>query len=427
VAQLITDLHLLQVLDSRGDPTIKAFVTVSDGQGAATAPAGASAGSHEAAFLRDHQSEYGGRSVQRVIAERIGALRSALIGINADDPALIEHALVQLDRELPNTATTPWSALGGNVAMAISVASWLAVSDAVGRAPWQVMSTWCDTTPTLPMPMVNIVSGGAHAAKAIDIQDVLALPFGATTVEDAIHKAWRTRAATRDVLHGLGHATSLVADEGGLAAPFASSSDAVAAVHRAILNLGSAGSIGIALDVAATEFQDGPNHYALDGAQVSGEDLVSRILQWTEELGVISVEDPIGEDDDWAPARPLLNRVQVIGDDRYVTNTTRLQTGIDADEANAILIKPNQAGSLLRTMQALLLAKRNGWRTVVSARSGETEENWLVDLAVGTGAGQIKVGSTMRSERTAKWNRLLELSSRENLPFAEWIPQRGSR
>ncbi|MFM8349933.1 MAG: hypothetical protein ACKN9D_02610, partial [Actinomycetales bacterium] len=367
------------------------------------------------------------RSVQGVIAERIGALRSALIGINADDPALIEHALVQLDRELPTTATTPWSGLGGNVAMAISVASWLAVSDAVGRAPWQVMSTWCDTTPTLPMPMVNIVSGGAHAAKAIDIQDVLALPFGATTVEDAIHEAWRTRAATRDVLHGLGHATSLVADEGGLAAPFASSSDAVAAVHRAILNLGSAGSIGIALDIAATEFQVGPNHYALDGARVSGEDLVSRILQWTEELGVISVEDPIGEDDDWAPARPLLNRVQVIGDDRYVTSTARLQTGIDADEANAILIKPNQAGSLLRTMQALLLAKRNGWRTVVSARSGETEEDWLVDLAVGTGAGQIKVGSTMRSERTAKWNRLLELSSRENLPFAEWIPQRGSK
>ncbi len=425
MARRITDVTLLQVLDSRGDPTIKAFVVVPDGAGAAMAPAGASAGSHEAAFLRDHRSEYGGRGVRGVIAERLTAIRSALIGIDADDPSAVEQALTDLDRALPPTAAAPWSALGGNVAMAISVASWLAVADASGRAPWQVMAHWCDARPSLPMPMVNIISGGAHAAKAIDIQDVLALPFGARNVEQAIHDAWRTRAATRDVLQALGHTTSLVADEGGLAAPFASSTHAIAAVHQAIASLDSAATIGIALDVAATELQVGPGRYHLDGTQVSGQDLVARIGAWISDLDVISVEDPLGEDDDWTPVHPLLERAQVIGDDRFVTNAARLRTGIASGEANAILIKPNQAGSLQRTMQALTLAKQHGWRTVVSARSGETEESWLVDLAVGTGAGQLKVGSTMRSERTAKWNRLLELSAMEDLPFAGWIPQRG--
>jgi len=425
MARRITHVTLLQVLDSRGDPTIKAFVVVPDGAGAAMAPAGASAGSHEAAFLRDHRCEYGGRGVSGVIAERLTAIRSALIGVDAEDPSAVEQALTDLDRALPPTATTPWSALGGNVAMAISVASWLAVADASGRAPWQVMAHWCDARPSLPMPMVNIISGGAHAAKAIDIQDILALPFGARNVEQAIHDAWRTRAATREVLQALGHTTSLVADEGGLAAPFASSTDAIAAVHQAIASLDSTATIGIALDVAATELQVGPGRYQLDGTQVSGQDLVARIGAWISDLGVISVEDPLGEDDDWTPVHPLLQRAQVIGDDRFVTNAARLRAGIDSGEANAILIKPNQAGSLQRTMQALTLAKQHGWRTVVSARSGETEESWLVDLAVGTGAGQLKVGSTMRSERTAKWNRLLELSAMENLPFAGWIQQRG--
>ena len=153
---------------------------------------------------------------------------------------------------------------------------------------------------------------------------------------------------------------------------------------------------------------------------LGAEELIAKISSWVDELGVVSVEDPLGEDDDWSAARSLLDRAQIIGDDRYVTNTGRLAAGMDRDEADAILVKPNQAGSLLRAVRALLLAQRHGWATVVSARSGETEESWLVDLAVGLGAGQLKVGSTMRSERTAKWNRLLEISAFDNLPFTTW-------
>jgi len=224
------------------------------------------------------------------------------------------------------------------------------------------------------------------------------------------------------VLDQLGHPTALVADEGGLAAAFESSTSAIAAVHQAIVELSATATIGIALDVAATEFQVSAGRYRIAGTELSGLELVSQIQQWIGDFGVVSIEDPLGEDDDWACAQSLVKSAQVIGDDRFVTNAARLQLGIEAGEANAILIKPNQAGSLLRTTQALALAKQHSWGTVVSARSGETEESWLVDLAVGTGAGQVKVGSTMRSERTAKWNRLLELSSQTNLPFAGWSP-----
>ncbi len=420
----ITEIDLVQVLDSRGDPTVKAFVTLADGRGAAIAPAGASAGSHEAAFLRDGGTTFGGRSVSGVINSRLTPLRQSLIGVDANDPAAVEQALTELDAALPATDTTPWSGLGGNIAMAVSVASWLAVAQATQAEPWQIMAQWCDAQPTLPMPMVNIISGGAHAARAIDIQDILALPFGAKSVEEAIHDAWRTRAATREVLDHLGHPTALVADEGGLAAPFASSTSAIAAVHQSIVNLSATATIGIALDVAATEFQVGAGHYRIEGELRSAQDLVAQIQQWIGDFGVISVEDPLGEDDDWACAQSLVRSAQIIGDDRFVTNAARLQSGIEAGEANAILIKPNQAGSLMRTIAALGLAKQHRWGTVVSARSGETEESWLVDLAVGTGAGQIKVGSTMRSERTAKWNRLLELSARTTLPFADWNSHR---
>lgn len=416
----ITQVDLLQVLDSRGDPTVKAFVSLADGRGAATAPAGASAGSHEAAFLRDGGTAFAGRSVEGIINTRLAPLRQAVIGVDAGDPVAVEHALSDLDATFPASGTTPWSGLGGNIAMAVSVASWLAVAQATRTEPWQLMAHWCGAQPTLPMPMVNIISGGAHAARAIDIQDILALPFGAKSVEEAIHDAWCTRAATREVLDRLGHPTALVADEGGLAAAFESSTSAIAAVHRAIVELSATAKIGIALDVAATEFQVSAGRYRIAGNELSGQELVAQIQQWIGDFGVISIEDPLGEDDDWACARSLVSSAQVIGDDRFVTNAARLRLGIEAGEANAILIKPNQAGSLLRTTQALALAKQQSWGTVVSARSGETEESWLVDLAVGTGAGQIKVGSTMRSERTAKWNRLLELSSQTNLPFAGW-------
>ena len=408
----VTDVRLLQVLDSRGNPTVRAFVHVNGSVGSAIAPSGASSGSHEAPFLRDGSGDYGGAAVSALIADRETTVRDCLVGIDADDPERIEAALTAVDE------TDNWSSLGGNVAMSVSVAAWLAVSQARGTAPWRILASWFDSQATLPLPMVNIVSGGAHAANAIDIQDVLAIPVGARSAESAIHMAWQVRAGTRRVLEDSGYSTALIADEGGLAAPFTSSREAIFSVRQGIEL--AAVDAAIALDIAATEFELTPGRYRIDGQVLGAEELIAKISSWVDELGVVSVEDPLGEDDDWSVARSLLDRSQVIGDDRYVTNTGRLAAGMDRDEADAILVKPNQAGSLMRAVRALLLAQRHGWATVVSARSGETEESWLVDLAVGLGAGQLKVGSTMRSERTAKWNRLLEISAFDNLPFTTW-------
>lgn len=412
MALRLTDVRLLQVLDSRGTPTVRAFVGLGDSFGSATAPAGASSGSHEAPFLRDGSGEYDGAAINSLIGRLEDDVRNALVGADADDPEAIESALTALD------GTDNWSRLGGNLAMPISVAAWLAASQARETTPWRTLTSWFDTEASLPLPMVNIVSGGAHAAKAIDIQDVLTIPVGANSAEAAIHDAWRVRAATRYVIDRAGHSTALVADEGGLAAPFASSREAISAVRQGISH--ATVDAAIALDVAATEFEFESGRYRIDGKVLDATDLVAEIGSWVDELGVVSVEDPLGEDDDWSAVRDLVDLVQVVGDDRYVTNTGRLENGIGRCEANAILIKPNQAGSLMRTVRALLFARRHGWATVVSARSGETEEAWLVDLAVGLGAGQLKVGSTMRSERTAKWNRLLEISAFDDLPFTTW-------
>jgi enolase len=268
--------------------------------------------------------------------------------------------------------------------------------------------------------MVNIVSGGAHAAGAIAIQDVLAIPSSAHTVEDAIENVWRVRKGTREIIDELGFPTALVADEGGLAAGFASSEDAIKAVVDGVLRAGLApmAEISLALDVAANEFLGERGKYQFEGETLSERDLVEIISRWVSTLPIASVEDPLAEDADWATLARLLRTVQVVGDDRYATSVDRLEAGISRQEANSVLIKPNQAGSLWGAVRAIQVARDAGWGTIVSARSGDTEEQWLVDLAVGSGAGQIKVGSTMRSERTAKWNRMLELSAMENLPYA---------
>lgn len=408
----ITDVRLLQALDSRGNPTVRAFVRIDGSVGSAIAPSGASSGSHEAPFLRDGSGDYAGAAVSALIADREEVVRDCLAGVDADDPERIEAVLTSVD------GTDNWSHLGGNIAMSVSVAAWLAVSQARGTPPWRTLTSWFDSQPSLPLPMVNIVSGGAHAANAIDIQDILAIPVGARSAESAIHMAWQVRSATRQTLEDSGYSTALVADEGGLAAPFTSSHEAISSVRQGITKADV--DAAIALDIAATEFEFAPGRYRIDEHELDAQELVAKISSWVDELGVVSVEDPLGEDDDWSAARSLLDRAQVVGDDRFVTNAGRLAAGVARDEADAILVKPNQAGSLIRTVRALQLAQDRGWATVVSARSGETEESWLVDLAVGLGAGQLKVGSTMRSERTAKWNRLLEISAFEDLPFTTW-------
>jgi enolase len=268
--------------------------------------------------------------------------------------------------------------------------------------------------------MVNMVSGGAHAAGAVAIQDVLAIPHSSWRVEDAIETAWRVRKGTREVMTELGFPTALIADEGGLAAGFSSSEDAIKAVVEGVSRVGlvSGDDVGLALDVAANEFLGEGDRYQFEGETLSDAQLVAIISRWASTWPISSIEDPLAEDADWTTLAPLLMKTQIVGDDRYATSVDRLATGISRQEANSVLIKPNQAGTLWGALEAIRTGKEAGWGTIVSARSGDTEEQWLVDLAVGSGAGQIKVGSTMRSERTAKWNRMLELSARENLPYA---------
>jgi len=415
MAYLITAVTAWEALDSRGNPTVAAAIEIDGGARAvALAPAGASAGGHEALFLRDGSDHYSGQSVRAVIASSLPLVRDALIGLDASDPEGLNRALRQVD------STDNWSILGGNVTTAVTIAAWLALATAQKRAPWQVMADWTHREATLPIPMVNIVSGGAHAAQAVDIQDVLAVPTSARSVEDALETVWRIRGGTRKVMDGLGFSTALVADEGGLAAGFSSSEAALKAVVEGISAAGliPGEEASLALDIAANQFHSNGSHYVFEGNSCTSKDIAEIIEAWIARWPIISVEDPLAEDDDWSVLASLLSTTRIVGDDRYATSPVRLAQGIGSQEANAVLIKPNQAGSLWGTLETLLLAQGAGWETIVSARSGDTEEQWLVDLAVGTGAGHIKVGSTMRSERTAKWNRMLELSATENIRYA---------
>lgn len=412
----ISDVRLWQALDSRGNPTIAARVVAGGGVGDALAPAGASAGSHEAIFIRDGKpDEYDGKSV-RAHAQTWGdRVRDALIGRDASDPADVDAALRSLDTD-PQLAH-----LGGNIGTAASIAAWLAAADAAGEEPWRWLAERTGLTPSIPLPMVNIISGGAHAGSMIDIQDVLVVPTGAANFSQAIEWCWRARAGTRAVLDDLGFTTALVADEGGLAAPFSANEGAIEAVVAGITRAGLRPGVdmSIALDVAATECQV-PGGYRIGGQVVSSDVFVDRIIGWRRDYPIVSIEDGAGEDDDegWSRIATLTHTTQVLGDDRYVTTVSRLDTGIAREEANSVLVKPNQAGTLGQALRVVQRALAVGWAPVVSARSGETEETWLADLATGTGAGQIKVGSTMRSERTAKWNRLLYLEQAHDLPYA---------
>lgn len=393
-----------------------ARVIAGRGVGDALAPAGASAGSHEAIFIRDgNASEYAGKSVRAHIEAVKARVREALIGRDADDPADVDRALRDLDTD------TQLATLGGNVGTAVSVAAWLAAADAVNEEPWRWLAGRTSASPALPLPMVNIISGGAHAGSMIDIQDVLVVPVGATSFAEAIEWCWRVRAGTRSVLDDLGFTTALVADEGGLAAPFDANERAIEAVVAGITRAGlrPGEQVSIALDVAATECQV-PGGYRMGGETLTSAQFVDRVIGWRRQYPIVSIEDGAGEDDDegWSRIATLVDSTQILGDDRYVTTVTRLDMGIERAEANSVLVKPNQAGTLEQALRVVQRALSVGWAPVVSARSGETEETWLADLATGTGAGQIKVGSTMRSERTAKWNRLLYLEQAHNLSYA---------
>lgn len=398
-----------EALDSRGTPTVACAVFVAGGgSGAATVPSGASTGAHEATERRDGGARFGGKGVREAVAAVNGEIAGALLGHDAGDQAGLDAILRDLD------GTPSLARLGANAVLAASVASTLAVADARRLPLWRVLQP--EGGPLLPLPMVNVVSGGAHAGALVDIQDVLVVPLGASSFAEAIEWASRVRAATAEVLRSRGHRVDLVADEGGLAAPLPSNRAAVEAVAAGIeaSGLTPGEEAGIAIDVAATQLVDGSGYrLASEGRTVTAAELVAELRSWCADFPIVSIEDPAGEDDveGWKLASRELGDCQLLGDDLFVTSTARLADGISAGVANAVLVKPNQTGTLSDAHQVVEAARSAGYATVLSARSGETEDAWLSDLAVGWRTGQLKVGSTTRSERTAKWNRLLRLEA----------------
>lgn len=397
-------------LDSRGTPTVSCRVRLrGGGAGTAIVPSGASTGSHEAVELRDLDKEhFGGHGVTRAIDHVRQLIGPALIGTDAREQDAVDTALEELD------GTADLSVLGANAVLSVSIAAALAVADGAGKPLFRSVAEGC--RPLLPVPMVNIISGGAHAGRAVDIQDFLVIPYGANSFTQAIEWTWRVREGTRRALREAGHPAHLVADEGGFGPPLPSNRSALDLLLEGIEHSGLRPGVDVAmaLDVAANQFFTDPDYwFAAENRRLSAAELIDELADWCRRYPIISLEDVLAEDDwaGWRLATERLGSGQLLGDDLFVTDGGRLERGVGEQAANAVLVKPNQAGTLSRAKSVVRQAHRAGYATVLSARSGETEDSWLADLAVGWRVGQIKVGSLARSERTAKWNRLLRLES----------------
>ncbi|MBN9189677.1 phosphopyruvate hydratase [Microbacterium sp.] len=404
----VASVMAFEALDSRGRPTVGCTVVTAGGhRGRAIVPSGASTGSHEARELRDGGERYGGFGVQRAVANAEGGLRDAVLGLDVVDQAGVDIALRAAD------GTPDGGRLGANAILAISVATARAAAASRGMP---LFASCGESVRSTPMPMVNIISGGAHAARALDVQDFLVIPVGATTFSEAIERVSRVRAATGEVLRERGATWALVADEGGYGPRLDGNRDALEVLMRAFERTGltPGDDIAIAIDVAATQFHTSGNdtyRWETEGRTMTARELTAELASWVRDFPIVSIEDALAEDDwtGWREATASLGDIQLLGDDLFVTSPDRVQRGIDESVANAVLVKPNQIGTLSQAREVVELAHAAGYATVLSARSGETEDDWLADLAVGWNTGQIKVGSTMRSERTAKWNRLLEI------------------
>jgi enolase len=403
----IADVQAWEALDSRGTPTVGCEVILSNGaRGTAVVPSGASTGRHEAVELRDGGERYAGTGVLKAVANVSGPLARAVRGLDANDQRKVDAVLRETD------GTPDLSRLGANAVLAVSLAT--AIAGACHEPLYVTASR--GQAPLLPMPMVNVLSGGAHAGGALDIQDVLVVPVGARSFGEAIEWAWRARRSTAEAAAARGLPVALVADEGGLGLRLPSNRAALElvaeGVERSGLALGT--QVALAVDVAATTFADG-NGYRLraEARYVTPGELISELAEWVQHFPIVSLEDVLGEDDwdCWRDATDRLGGIQLLGDDLFATNADRLRRGIDENVANAVLVKPNQVGTVTDALDVVTIARRAGYRTVLSARSGDTEDTWLADLAVGWRTGQIKVGSTTRSERTAKWNRLLKIEA----------------
>jgi enolase len=404
----IADITARQILDSRGNPTIEVDVLLESGTtGRAAVPSGASTGAHEAVELRDgDDSRYGGKGVLQAVANVEGEILEAIGGIEATEQVAIDDLLIDLDGT-PNKAR-----LGANAILGVSLAVAKAAANELGLPLYRYVGGVYART--LPVPMMNILNGGKHADNPIDIQEFMIQPIAAPTVAEAVRWGSEIFATLKKGLHAAGHNTN-VGDEGGFAPNLKSADEALAFIIKAIEKAGyrPGEDVAIALDPASSEFfKDGKYHLDGEGKVLDSEGMVRYYADLASRYPIISIEDGLAEDDweGWGLITETLgDKIQLVGDDLFVTNPERLRRGIEEGSANAILIKVNQIGTLSETLEAVELAHRAGWSAVMSHRSGETEDATIADLAVATNCGQIKTGSLARSDRTAKYNQLIRI------------------
>ncbi len=419
----IADVRARQILDSRGNPTVEVDIVLKSGaRGRAAVPSGASTGVHEAVELRDGGDAYGGKAVTKAVANAAGEIADAVRGMKADEQEALDRRLIELDGT-PNKGR-----LGANAILGVSLATAKAAAVEAGRPLYRYLGG--KGAKTLPVPMLNVINGGVHAANSIDLQEFMVVPVGADSFAGALQIAAEVYHMLQKVLKEQGLATA-VGDEGGFAPDLPSSEAAIEAILEAAERAGHRENVALALDPASSEFfSDGV--YRFEGREAGPAELADFYAGLVERFPIVSLEDGNAEDDwdGWKITTDLLGeRIQLVGDDNFVTNPERLRLGIERGVANSILIKVNQIGTLTETIEAVRLAHEHGYTTVISHRSGETEDATIADLAVALGAGQIKTGAPARSERVAKYNQLLrieeELGDRAVYPGWAAFPRAG--
>lgn len=414
---IIATIKARQLLDSRGRPTVEAEILLDDGRMArASVPSGASTGKAEAVELRDGGEAWSGLGVSRAVANVTGEVSRALAGLDVCDQAGIDARMRELD------GTGNLSRLGGNATLAVSIATIRASAQVTGQPLFRRIAELAGTTPTMPMPMVNILSGGLHAGRGMDVQDFLMIPVGANSYSEALDWVCRVRASAAALCTEAG-ITTLLADEGGLSPGFAVSEEALVMMVRAFERAGlePGRDAAIALDIASSSLVNAAGDYPFTRADqtYSASEMIALQQSWVADFPIVSIEDGLGEDDwsNWPAMTAALGNIQLVGDDLFATQPGRIDRAIAAGICNAALIKVNQNGTISGTLEAIRSARAGGYATVISARSGETEDDFLADLAVGVAGGQIKVGSVRNSERLSKYNQLLRLEE-EGLNWA---------
>jgi len=408
---LIIDIHARQILDSRGNPTIEVDVLTENGAfGRAAVPSGASTGAHEAVELRDNdKSKYMGKGVLKAVANVNDSLAKELQGIDVFEQNAIDNLMLEID------GTENKGSLGANAILGVS----LAVAKAAAQESHQPLYRYIGgvNANTLPIPMMNVLNGGAHADNKVDFQEIMLMPIGAPTFSEALRWGAETFHTLKNILHKKGYST-LVGDEGGFAPNFGSHEEAIETLLQAIEAAGykPGEDIFVAMDPASTEFYDEEKGLYIfkksDKRQLTPDEMVDYWVEWVKKYPIVSLEDGLAEDD-WAAWKTLTEKLgkttQLVGDDLFVTNVIRLKRGIDTGVGNSILVKVNQIGSLTETINTVSMAQNNAYTTVMSHRSGETEDSTIADLAVALNCGQIKTGSASRSDRIAKYNQLLRI------------------